>query len=128
MLQAVYLFQNGEPDRARKLLAEAQKEDPQHPVPPLFLGQLDRPTDPVAARRFFDIAAKLPLPKNWPRSHRQRFLVMLHSARFQLAQDIQDEALARDALADWIKCEPENKQLRDVLQQFQPTNEPSAKP
>jgi tetratricopeptide (TPR) repeat protein len=124
VLQAVYLVQNGQPERARALIIEAQTEEPQHPVPPLFLGQLARSNDPAAARRYYEASALLPLPTNWPASNRDRFLVMLHSARFELAQDLEDKAMARNALTEWVKHDPENKQLREVLERLQPTKEP----
>jgi tetratricopeptide (TPR) repeat protein len=119
VLQAVYLFQNGEKDRASKLLAEAHDDQPDHPVPLLFLGQLarkDGQTD--AARRYLDMAASLPLPTNWPQSHRKRFLILLQTERFQLAQQLQDEKLARDAVAAWLKVDPENQRLQRLNEQF----------
>jgi tetratricopeptide (TPR) repeat protein len=120
VLQAVYLFQAGDPDRARTLLAEAHRDQPRHPVPLLFLGQLARQDGKAdTARRDLDTAASLPLPENWPQSHRKRFLILLHSERFELAKQLQDEALARDALTAWFKCEPENKQLQDILERVE---------
>jgi hypothetical protein len=56
----------------------------------------------------------LAIPDTWQESHKQRFLVLLHSERFQLAQQLQDAGLARDALAQWLKCEPENRKLREM--------------
>lgn len=113
VLLAVFLVQAGDFDRARGLLEESAAALPNHPVPPLFLGQLARHEEQFdAARRRLDAAASLPLPDNWPQSHRKRFLVLLHSERLQLAQQLQDEALARDALAAWLEIEPENEMLR----------------
>jgi hypothetical protein len=71
------------------------------------------------ARRYLDEAASLPLPENWPLSHRKRFVVLLQTERFQLAQQIHDEGFARDALAAWIKVEPDNERLRRINQQLQ---------
>jgi tetratricopeptide (TPR) repeat protein len=120
VLQAVYMFQSGEKERASKLLAEAHDEQPTHPVPLLFLGQLARKDgDAASARRHLDEAASLPLPENWPSSHRKRFVVLLQTERFQLAQQIQDEGLARDALAAWIKVDPDNERLRRINEQLQ---------
>ena len=125
VLLAVYCFQSGETDRARKLLAEAHAEQPDHPVPALFLGQLARQEQQGdAAHRYLDAAASLPLPDNWPESHRKRFLILLHSERLQLAQQLQDEELARDALAKWIKCEPENEKLRELYKQLEQVTAP----
>ncbi len=119
-LSAVYCLQSGEPERARKLLAEARADQPNHPVPALFLGQLARNEQRTdTARHYLDAAASLPLPTNWPASHCQRFLTLLHSERFQLAQQLKDIDLARDALTQWIKCEPENEKLRQLLNQLQ---------
>lgn len=119
VLLAVYSFQNGAVDRAMRLLTEARAELPDHPVPALFLGQLARTNGQSDdARRYLESAASLPHPDNWPASHRRRFLVLVHSERFQLAQQLQDLALARDALAEWLKAEPDNEKLRDLLDRF----------
>jgi hypothetical protein len=119
VLLAVECFRNGEAGRALTLLAEARVEMPEHPVPALFLGQFARrnarPTD---ARRSLDAAALLPLPDNWPASHRKRFLVLLHSERLQLAEQLQDEALARNAFEEWLKAEPENDRLRAAYERL----------
>jgi hypothetical protein len=48
----------------------------------------------------------------------------LQTERFQLAQQIQDEGLARDALAAWIKVEPENEKLRRINEQLQSDAKP----
>jgi hypothetical protein len=45
--------------------------------------------------------------------------VLLHSERLKLAEEVQDEALARDALAKWIEVEPENQKLRRMREQFE---------
>lgn len=120
VLLAVYLFQSGQADRARQLLAEARADEPNHPVPLLFLGQLARQSrDFATARQHFAAAVARPLPDNWPQSHRQRFLVLLHSERLKLAEQLQDEALARDAINEWLLVEPSNtglKQLREQLE------------
>ena len=125
VLLAVYLFQSGEQERASQLLAEAHKEQPDHPVPLLFLGQLARKDGQTAdARRYLDTAASLPLPENWPQSHRKRFLILLQTERFQLAQQLQDEDLARDALAAWVKAEPDNQRVRRLNDQLQAEKKP----
>lgn len=125
VLLAVYLFQNGQEDRARKLLAEAHTDEPNHPVPLLFLGQLARQSqDFVASRQHLAAAAAKPLPESWPRSHRKRFLILLHSERLQLAEQLQDQKLARDAVDKWLAVEPEDDQLlqlrKELSQPVQP--------
>jgi tetratricopeptide (TPR) repeat protein len=125
VLLAVYCFQSGQKERANKLLAEAHAEQPNHPVPLLFLGQLarkDQQND--VARRYLDEAAALPMPENWPQSHRKRFQILVQTERFQLAQQLQDEALARDALAAWIKCDPDNEKLKQLNERFQAEMKP----
>jgi tetratricopeptide (TPR) repeat protein len=119
VLLAVNCFQSGDLEKARTLLAEAQTEFPDHPVPPLLLGQLARREHrPDAARQCFAEAAARPIPDNWPESHRQRFLVLLHSERLQLAESLQDLNLARDALSHWIELDPTNAQLRKLSDQL----------
>jgi tetratricopeptide (TPR) repeat protein len=119
VLLAIDCFQNGDQETARKLLREARAELPDHPVPTLYLGQLaSRQQQMDTARQYLDAATRQSLPENWPESHRQRFLVLLHSERFQLAQKLRDEQLARDALAQWLMWEPENPKLLQVQEQF----------
>ncbi len=119
VLLAVFCFQNGDQDRARGLLREARAESPEYPMPALMLGQLARRDGQYEeARKYLAAAASLPIPDNWPESHRQRFLISLHSERLQLAEQLQDIALARDAIAQWLKCDPDNaklKKMRDEL-------------
>ena len=120
VLLAVFCFQNGDESSARKYLREARSESPEHPMPPLMLGQLARRDGQLEeARRLLAAAASKAIPENWPDSHKQRFLVLLQSERFQLAQQLQDLELARDALAQWIKCDPENRQLQVMYDKLQ---------
>jgi hypothetical protein len=80
------MLQDGDTDRARQLLREAEADEPNHPVPPLFLGQLALQAGELeTARRHLEAAAAKPLPQNWPASHRQRFLALMETARQQLA-------------------------------------------
>jgi tetratricopeptide (TPR) repeat protein/mono/diheme cytochrome c family protein len=119
VLLAVYLFQGGKTDEARKLLADAHADQPDHPVPLLFLGQLARKDGQMdVARRDLDEAAALPTPANWPASHRKRFQILVQTERFQLAQQLQDEELARDAVAKWVKVDPENERLQRLDKQL----------
>ncbi len=115
VLLAVNCFAMGEQDRAMGLLREARAESPAHPIPALILGQLARRKGQTKeAREHLDAAAGLAIPENWPQSHRQRFVVLLQSERLQLAEQLQDVALARDALVQWMKAEPENAKLRQM--------------
>jgi len=119
VLLAVYCFQNGNPEKARTLLREASADAPDYPMPPLMLGQLARGERRLEdARRYYAIAAEQPIPLNWPESHKQRFLVLLQSERLQLAQQLDDIVLARDALSEWLKCEPSNLKLQGMYEEL----------
>jgi tetratricopeptide (TPR) repeat protein len=121
VLLAVFHNQNGDPSAAKKLLQEAHAEAPEHPVPELFLGQFAlRDKQLTDARKFFNAAASRLIPTNWPQSHRKRFLVLLHTERFKLAQALQDKDLARSAVTEWIKYDPDNRQLRQIYESFAP--------
>lgn len=125
VLLAVFCCTNGELEIGLRLLHEARADAPGHPVPMLFLGQIARrQKDAEAARQNFATAMASPLPDNWPASHKQRFLVLLHSERFQLAQQLQDRELARDALSQWLKYEPENQQMKKMLEELSATKTP----
>jgi tetratricopeptide (TPR) repeat protein len=115
VLLAVFCVGNGDQTRGLRLLHEAWSESPTHPMPPLILGQLARrQKQGKQARDYYAAAASLPVPDNWPDSHKQRFLVLLHSERYQLAQQLEDVELARDALAQWLKIDPGNEQARKM--------------
>jgi predicted Zn-dependent protease len=119
VLLAVFCLADNEPDRGLKLLQEARRESPAHPVPPLMLGQLARRQRMGGvARENYAAASALPIPDSWPESHRQRFLVLLHSERLQLAQQLQDIGLARDALEQWLRYEPGNRQVRKMYDEL----------
>jgi hypothetical protein len=45
-------------------------------------------------------------------------LILLHSERLQLAEQLQDEALARNAFEEWLKAEPENDRLRAAYERL----------
>jgi tetratricopeptide (TPR) repeat protein len=122
VLLAVFYNQNGDSSGAKELLRTAHAEAPEHPVPELFLGQFAlRDKQLTEARKFFDGAASRPIPTNWPQSHRKRFLVLLHTERFKLAQALEDKELARSAVAEWIKYDPDNQQLRQIYDSLAPT-------
>lgn len=125
VLLAVYLFQNGQAGRAKELLAEAHADEPDHPVPLLFLGQLARQShDFHNARQHLEAAVAKPLPDNWPRSHQRRFLILLNSERLQLAEQLQDETLARDAIDQWLRVETDNTRLRQLREQLNASAQP----
>jgi Tfp pilus assembly protein PilF/mono/diheme cytochrome c family protein len=120
VLLSVFYNQNGETARAKALLQEAHAESPSHPVPELFLAQFaarDKKWDDV--RKYLADAASRPIPTNWPESHKKRFMVLLETERFKLAQQLQDEALARSAVNEWIKYDPDNRQLQQIYQSLQ---------
>ena len=122
VLVAVSYFQNGDVENSKKLLHEAHADAPEHPVPELFLGQAAvREKRFDDARRYLTAAASRQLPLNWPESHKKRFLVLLNTERFKLAQQLNDEALARTAVDEWIKYDPENKQLQRIYNSLHPT-------
>lgn len=122
VLLAVSYKQNGDDAKARQLLAEAHEESPDHPVPELFLGQIAlREKRFDEARKYLTSAASRPIPTNWPASHKKRFLVLLNTERFKLAQQLNDETLARTAVDEWIKYDPENKQLQEIYNSLHST-------
>ncbi len=95
------------------MLREARDQEPNYPVTPLMLGQMAaRQQQWDIAREDYAAATALPIPESWPESHRKRFLILLNTERFRLAQQLQDLDLARDALAQWVQAEPENTKLR----------------
>ncbi len=115
LLLAISCIANGDLDRGLALAHEAKTDEPGYPVPSLILGQLAlRQQQLDEARLQFDAAARIPIPDNWPQSHRQRFLVLLHSQRFRLAQQTNDPVLARDALEQWLQNDPDNPQVRKL--------------
>jgi tetratricopeptide (TPR) repeat protein len=119
VLLAVNCFQNGDKDKARALLHEALSESPDHPVAALMLGQLARQErNWDDARRYYSLAVSKQEPDNWPDSHRRRYRILLHSERFQLAQQLQDIELARASLSEWLKSEPDNIQLKKMLDEL----------
>lgn len=119
VLLAVFCCGNGDQKRGIQLLQEARADAPGHPVAALILGQLARQDQLFEeARTHFADAVSLPIPQNWPASHKQRYLVLLHSERLQLAQALQDIGLAREALSQWILCEPNNLKLRKMLEEL----------
>ena len=119
VLLAVFCFQNGDDEKGRVLLREAHAESPDHPMPALIMGQVARREGRgEEARKYLAFAASQPIPENWPESHKQRFFVLLLSERLQLAEQLQDIELARDALTEWMKCDPENSRLRAMLNEL----------
>jgi hypothetical protein len=66
------------------------------------------------ARKYFDGAASRAIPENWPASHKKRFLVLLHSERLKLAQQLQDKKMAKNAVFEWLQVEPQNRRLQET--------------
>jgi Tfp pilus assembly protein PilF len=121
-LLAVYYFRNGDSDTAKKLLKEAHDAAPDHPVPELFLGQFaSREKRFDDARMLLENSASRLVPANWPESHKRRFMVLLNTERFKLAQQLRDEKLARAAVDEWIKYDPDNRQVQQLYNGLHPT-------
>jgi len=115
VLLAVFYYQNGDAEKCKSLLYEAHAEAPDHPVPELFLGQFAvREKQLDTANKYLAGAASHPIPTSWPESHKKRFMILLHTARFQLAQQLRDIDLARSAVSEWIKYDPDNAQLQAI--------------
>ncbi len=122
VLLAVFYYQNGEVEQSKKMLRKAHADSPNHPVPELFMGQFAvRDKQWEEARKYLAGAASRPIPSNWPESHKKRFLVLLHTERFKLAQQLQDEELAKSAITEWIKYDPDNRQLQEMYNSLHPT-------
>jgi Tfp pilus assembly protein PilF len=125
VLLAVYCSANGDQELGQRFLREAQVEEPNYPVTPLMLGQFaSRNQQWDDARKYFESASSLPIPENWPQSHKKRFLVLLNTERFRLAQQLEDIVLARDALAQLVKWEPENASLRAKYEELRANASP----
>src|SRR5262249_23236261 len=123
VLLAVFYQQNGNTEEAKKLLQNAHLDAPNHPVPELFLGQLAlQQKQWETAARFLAGAAAHPTPANWPESHRRRFMVLLQNERFKLAQGLHDADLAKSAISEWIKYEPDNEQVQKIYNSLHPVN------
>jgi tetratricopeptide (TPR) repeat protein len=119
VLLAVSCIANGDQGRGASFLREARAEWPYHPVPALMLGQLAGRTGQTdAARILLETALALPVPDNWPASHRQRFLVLLHSERLKLARQLGDVDLARESLRQWLAADPGNRQARQMFDEL----------
>jgi hypothetical protein len=88
-------------------------------VPHCFLGQIARrDAQWREAREHFSRAAELPQPQSWPDSHKRQFLTLVYKEQLQLAEQLQDKALARQVLLAWLEFEPENDSLQKLLRQF----------
>jgi tetratricopeptide (TPR) repeat protein len=123
---AIACYQSGDEATALRLLQESLAHDPHDPVPHCFLGQIARrANDLPSARELLNRAAELPTPPTWPASHRKQFLVLVYTEQLQLAQQLEDEKLARQTLAAWLELDPNNEALRSLQQQLDegaPTN------
>jgi hypothetical protein len=48
-------------------------------------------------------------------------MTLLNTERFKLAQELRDEKLARMAVDEWIKYDPDNKQVQAIYNDLHPT-------
>jgi hypothetical protein len=55
---------------------------------------------------------------SWPASHKRQFLELVYKEQLQLADQLQDDGLARQAAMDWLKLDPNNKALHELLRQL----------
>jgi tetratricopeptide (TPR) repeat protein len=80
VLVGMFAISEGDPVHGLQLIQDARHDEPLHPVPLLVLGQLARRQKQYQiARQFVAAAAALPVPDNWPESHRRRFFAQLKS-------------------------------------------------
>jgi uncharacterized protein HemY len=116
-------YQFGDEETASKLFNEALANAPDDPVPHCFLGQIARRNGQwQEARAYFTRAAKLPTPPSWPASHKRQFLALVYAEQLQLANQLADKPLARRAVTDWLRLEPNNAALQDLQRQLNATN------
>jgi hypothetical protein len=74
------------------------------------------------ARDHLERASDLPTPHAWPASHRHQFLTLVYTEQLQLADQLQDESMAKHALEKLLKLNPANEQLRALLNQLDASN------
>lgn len=116
---AVACYQNGDEEKANKLLSSALKANPRDPVPHCFAGQIARRNrDWPAAGDHFEQARHLPIPATWPASHVRQFLTLIYTEQLQLAQETEDIELLRSTASAWLKLEPKNGAIRKLLDQI----------
>jgi tetratricopeptide (TPR) repeat protein len=117
---AIACYQLGDEATAVRLLREVLANDPQDPVAHCFVGQIARRNEELMeARDHLQRASELPTPTTWPASHRHQFLTLVFTEQLQLANQLQDSALARDTIGKWIKLDPNNIGLRDLLKNIE---------
>jgi tetratricopeptide (TPR) repeat protein len=117
---AIACYQLGDEQTARRLLQEALAEAPHDPVPHCFLGQIARRDEQWdEARQHLQRASELPTPSTWPASHRRQFLTLVYKEQLQLAEQLHDEALAREVATEWLDLDPTNDQVRNLLHQIE---------
>ncbi|MDZ4658346.1 MAG: tetratricopeptide repeat protein [Bythopirellula sp.] len=113
---AIACYQYGDEAKAEQLLGEAAREYPSDPVPHCFLGQIARRNGNVqVSRQELAQATELPLPSTWPASHVRQFLILVYTEQLQLAQELEDTEFARRVASAWLKLEPENVGLKQLL-------------
>lgn len=116
---AIACYQNGDEPTAARLLQEATAHAPNDPAPHCFVGQIARRDNELQqARESLERAAELPTPSTWPESHRRQFLVLVYTEQLQLAQQLEDAGLARQALTAWLELDPSNAALHKLQKQL----------
>jgi Tfp pilus assembly protein PilF len=116
---AIACYQSGDESTANRLLREALADDQNDPVAYCFLGQIARRNgEAPEARQLLRKASELPTPTTWPASHRRQFLALVYAEQLQLANDLHDEALARQVLEAWRRLEPQNAAISNMLRQL----------
>lgn len=122
VLLAVFASANGDGPRSLALLKEARADEPAHPIAAMMLGQMAAGAQHWdEAKSLLEAAAALPTPDAWPESHRVRFIVLLSTLRCRVAEQVQDEAMARAALTAWLGVEPGNERVRGMLSELNKT-------
>jgi tetratricopeptide (TPR) repeat protein len=120
---AIACYQLGDEQTATRLLDEALVNDPDDPVAHCFVGQIARRNEQLAeARDHLRRATELPTPSSWPASHLHQFLTLVFTEQLQLANQLQDESLAKQALEKLIELNPANSQLRALRKQLDANN------
>lgn len=113
---AIACYQFGDETKADQLLREAVKENSEDPVPHCFLGQIARRNgETPRACEELQRAVELPVPRTWPASHVRQFLTLVYTEQLQLAQELEDAEFARRVATVWLKLEPENTGLQQLL-------------
>lgn len=118
---AIACYQNGDEQKAAEFLQAALQRDPLDPVPHCFMGQIARRNGHWdEAENHFQRALELPIPDTWPDTHTRQFLVLVYTEQLQLAQETEDKDLLTSVAKAWLKLDPENEQLQQLLNSLNP--------